>query len=437
MARRRTHTPLSVYLNSRLVGQLRKSAGGAVDFRYDEGWLSWETAFPISLSLPLREDRHSGTRVAAVFDNLLPDNPAVLRKVAERSHAKGTDTFSLLEAIGRDCVGALQFLPEDQVPGSAGGIDARPISHNEIATLLGNLTGSPLGIGVDEEFRISLAGAQEKTALLLWHGQWHIPHDTTATTHIIKPQIGKRPDGVDLSLSVENEHLCMRLMHALGLPAAKTEIAHFGDRKVLRVERFDRLWTRDGRLLRLPQEDCCQAMSVPPTRKYESDGGPGLSDLIGLFIGSDKPLHDQRLIMKAVIVFWLLAATDGHAKNFSLFLHPRSRFSLTPFYDVMSAQPLHDAKQLRRQNMRMAMALGKNRHYQVHTITARHFLQTGQICKLSEGIIKGIFSELLDQSEKAIADTVEAMPTGFPTSLTDSIIGGYRNRLRQLEQAAP
>jgi serine/threonine-protein kinase HipA len=435
MARRKTHAPLAVYLNSRLVGQLRKAASGAVDFQYDDSWLSWESTFPVSLSLPLREDRYIGAPVIAVFDNLLPDNPDIRRKLAERTHAEGADAFSLLSAIGRDCVGALQFLPEGIEPGPAGAIDARPVDSNEIATLLGELASSPLGIGSDEEFRISLAGAQEKTALLRWKDQWHIPHGTTATTHILKPEIGKRPDGIDLSLSVENEHLCMKLMRALGLPAADTAIAAFGDRKALVVERFDRLWTKDNRLLRLPQEDCCQALSVPPTRKYESDGGPGLPDLIGLLTSSDKPLEDQRLVMKAAIVFWLLAATDGHAKNFSLFLHPRSRFSLTPFYDVMSVQPLYDAKQLRQRQMKMAMAVGKNRHYLVHRIAPRHFLQTADACGMGESIVRKLFAELLDSSDQAIDETLAALPKGTSKTLTDSIIVGYRSRLRQLEVA--
>lgn len=433
MARRRRHAPLSVYLNSRPVGRLSKATSGAIDFQYDDSWLIWEHTFPISVSLPLREERFTGAPVIAVFDNLLPDNPDILRKVAERSHAEGADAFSLLSAIGRDCVGALQFLPEEMAPSPADRIDARPVTDDQIATLLGDLNSSPLGIGNDENFRISLAGAQEKTALLHWQGQWHIPHGTTATTHIFKPEIGKRADGIDLSLSVENEHLCMSLMNALGLPSASTTIASFGKKKVLVVERFDRLWTKDKRLLRLPQEDCCQALSIPPTRKYESDGGPGLPDLIGLFTGSDRPLEDQRLIMKATIVFWLLAATDGHAKNFSLFLHPRSRFSLTPFYDVMSVQPLYDAKQLKRQQMRMAMAVGKSRHYPVHRIAPRHFLQTAKACGMGESIVQEVFAELLDASEAAITETLAALPKSFPTGLIDSIIGGYCSRLRLLE----
>jgi serine/threonine-protein kinase HipA len=433
MARRRTRIPLNVYLNSRLVGRLTRQTSGAIDFQYDESWLSWEHSFPVSLSLPLREDRYIGDPVIAVFDNLRPDNIEIRRKLAERKHADGSDAFSLLGAVGRDCVGALQFLPEGQEPGEPGAIDARTISDAQIAKMLGDLASAPLGVGEDDEFRISLAGAQEKTALLRWKNKWHIPHATTATTHILKPEIGPREDGIDLSLSVENEHLCMKLVGALGLPVANTEIATFGKKKVLVVERFDRIWTKDKRLLRQPQEDCCQATGVPPTRKYENQGGPGITDLIGLFTSSDDPAHDQKLILKAQVVFWLLAATDGHAKNFSLFLHPRSRFSMTPLYDVMSLQPVFDAKQLTKRQMKMAMAVGKNRRYGVFDIVPRHFLQTAEACGVGESIVTEIFAELADSADAAIETVTSSLPDRFPAAITDSIVGGFRDRLRLLE----
>jgi serine/threonine-protein kinase HipA len=208
--------------------------------------------------------------------------------------------------------------------------------------MLGDLRRAPLGLDESGEFRISLAGAQEKTALLHWEDKWQVPHGATATTHILKPEIGKVSNGVDLSQSIENEHLCMRL-RAAGRP----QIQEFGNTRALVVERFDRLWTRDGRLLRLPQEDCCQALSVPPTRKYEPDGGPGMRQIFDLLKASDEPEGDQRTFFKAQIVFWLLGATDGHAKNFSIFLLPGGRFRLTPLYDVMSAQPNVDAGEIR------------------------------------------------------------------------------------------
>jgi len=221
MPRRRAHAPLRVLLNNRLVGQLAKDAGGAVSFRYDASWLDWKSAFPVSLSLPLREDAWRGAPVVAVFDNLLPDVDALRRRVAERVGADGVDAFSLLSVIGRDCVGALQFVPDDaDSPGAVGPIEGEPVDDVAIARLLGNLAQAPLGLSRDDPFRISVAGAQEKTALLRHDGRWLKPLGATPTTHILKPRMGRLSNGIDLTLSVENEFYCMKLAAAFGLPVA-------------------------------------------------------------------------------------------------------------------------------------------------------------------------------------------------------------------------
>lgn len=435
MARPRTRIPLNVHLNARLLGRLRRQASGAIDFQYDPDWLSWEHALPVSLSLPLREDRYAGELVIAVFDNLLPDNELVRRRVAERVHADGHDAYNLLAKLGRDCVGALQFLPEGAEPGPAGTVEGRAVGPDYIAHKIDHLTATPLGVDEDEEFRISLAGAQEKTAFLCWKKKWHIPHGTTATTHIMKPQIGMVPGGIDLSRSVENEYLCLKLTEALGLPAAKAEIAEFGGNRVLVVERFDRLWTKDKRLLRLPQEDFCQALSVPPTRKYEPDGGPGVQQILDLLKGSDEPEDDQKMFLKAQIVFWLLAATDGHAKNFSIFLRSGGRFNLTPLYDVMSAQPAVDAGQLQKNKMKLAVAIGDSRHYVIDMIAPRHFMQTAAKSGIPAAVVSGIFTELAETAEKAIDDTLASLPGEFPIDLAESIVGGMRSRLRLVDRS--
>ena len=152
MPRRTSHDRLRVFLNSRLVGLLRRETSGAISFQYDRSWLEWDTALPASLSLPLREQAYLGAPVLAVFENLLPDNDTLRRQIAARAHAEGTDAYSLLRAIGHDCVGALQFLPEDSEPTPAGVIDAVPVSDREIAAILHNLATAPLGITEDESF---------------------------------------------------------------------------------------------------------------------------------------------------------------------------------------------------------------------------------------------------------------------------------------------
>lgn len=431
MARQPAHLPLDVYLNSRLVGQFRRERTGAVDFRYDQTWLDWDNAIPISLSLPLREDRYLGDPVFAVFDNLLPDNTDIRRRVAERMGAEGYDAHSLLAAIGRDCVGALQFLPAGSEP-PAQTIEGRRVTDAEIAGIVANLARSPLGLGDDQDFRISIAGEQEKTGLLLLDGHWHVPHGTTPTTHILKPELGIVGDGIDMSRSVENEHFCLSLVRALGLPAANTAITDFEGRRVLVIERFDRLWTRDRRLLRVPQEDCCQALSVPSSRKYQSDGGPGSRAAAELLKGSDRPDEDRRMFFKALVAFWLIGATDGHAKNFSIRLAPGGRFRLTPLYDIMSAQPAADAHQIRRNRYKLAMSVGDNRHYVMGRIQPRHFEQDADAAGLPQGTMQALLAELAAAAPAAIEAARAAMPADTPPALIDSIVGGLNERLRLL-----
>ncbi len=431
MAKKRTRIPLNVLLNGRFVGQLRRKASGAIDFQYDQSWLEWEYTFPVSLSLPLREDRYVGDPVIAVFDNLLPDNDDIRASLAARKHADGTDAYSLLSAIGRDCVGALQFVPEGEEQGKVGEINAAPISEKDIADRLSNLATAPLGMGDDEDFRISIAGVQEKTAFLFWNDAWHVPHGSTATTHIFKPQIGIR-DRRDLTHSVENEHLCMQIMDELKMPVAKTEIIDFISTRALVVERFDRGWTKDGRLLRVPQEDCCQALSIPPSRKYEAQGGPGIATVLNFLKGSDQPDVDQSIFMKAQIVFWLLAATDGHAKNFSVYLYPGGGFKLTKLYDIMSTQHLFDIGQLRRNQMKHAMALGTNCHYRLHEIMPRHFIQSAAQAGMPAAAVQAMFDELKADLPDAIDAVCNELPNDFPADIRDSICDGARARLRRL-----
>jgi serine/threonine-protein kinase HipA len=432
MGRRKSYKPLNVFLNGRLVGQLLRESSGAISFTYAQEWLAWENTLPLSLSLPLREDRYVGAPVIAVFENLLPDSEPIRRRVAERVGAQGTDAFSLLSEIGRDCVGAMQFLGDDEEPPAAGILTGEPLSDEQIGAILKDLDVTPLGIRRENDFRISVAGAQDKTALLYHEGRWIAPSGTTPTTHILKPQIGKLAYGGDMSESVENEYLCLKLMEGFGLRAAQTEMKIFGVQKALVIERFDRLWTRDGRLIRLPQEDCCQALSVPPTLKYQSDGGPGIVDIMKLLGSSDDPTKDRLDFFKATILFWLLGATDGHAKNFSLGLLPGGRFRLSPLYDVLTTQPQLDLRQLDQKDFRLAMRVGKSRHYKVNEVQGRHFVETGVQAGLSREAIQNVFDEIHGQATGAIEKTYAGLPADFPEGLTASIATAIQTRLKRL-----
>jgi serine/threonine-protein kinase HipA len=432
MGRKRSYTPLNVFLNSRLVGQLVREPSGGVSFAYARDWLEWEHRMPVSLSLPLQENRYSGAPVMAVFDNLLPDSDVIRRRVAERVGAEGVDAFSLLSQIGRDCIGALQFLPDGHEPQPMSELTGEPVDEAQIGAILSDLDLAPLGIRRENDFRISVAGAQEKTALLRKGGQWIEPTGTTPTTHIIKPQIGRLPNGMDLSDSVENEYLCLKLMEAFGLRAANVEMAQFGDKKALVVERFDRRWTSEGRLIRLPQEDCCQALSIVPTQKYQNEGGPGIPDIMDLLLGSDDPNKDRYDFFKANVLFWLLGATDGHGKNFSVSLLPGGRFRMTPLYDVLTVQPTVDARQIERKYFKLAMNFGKSNHYKVANIVGRHIVETGVQSGLSRAVVQGLFEELQETSHAIVEATFNQLPEGFPEALLSSIDGALTARLHLL-----
>jgi serine/threonine-protein kinase HipA len=428
----RTPRHLNVFLNNRLVGSLARAPSGAIDFRYDPAWLSWQDNLPISLSLPLREERYIGAPVSNLFDNLLPDNTVLRRQLAERVGAAGIDAYSLLAALGRDCVGALQFLPEGADPPTAGEITGHPVGEEEIARILGNLARNPLGLAPEDDFRLSIAGAQEKTAFLRWRNQWLRPTGATPTTHIFKPQIGQLPNGLDLSNSVENEYLSLSLTSAFGVPTAGVDMATFGEKRVLIVERFDRLWTRDRRLIRVPQEDCCQALSVPWTRKYESEGGPGIAAILKLLQGSDTPAEDQRQFLKANIVFWLLGATDGHAKNFSIFLSPGGGYRLAPLYDVISAEPSAASRQIRDNQMKLAMAAGDSRHYIIKRVAPRHFIETAVQGGMGREAAIEVTDELYSNAPSALQSVIANLPASFPPNLAETVANAVRSRLKSL-----
>jgi serine/threonine-protein kinase HipA len=436
MARKRKSMRLSVALNGRLVGTLDRASNGAISFAYTPDWLGDERrAIPVSLSLPLREDRYTGAEVSAYFDNLLPDNDQIRRKVAEKVGAEGTDAFNLLARIGRDCVGALQFLPDGADIPPPGPPQSVSLDEAEIAEIISNLASAPLGIQPDgeREFRISIAGAQEKTAFL-WNDGWCLPQGSTPTTHIFKPQLGELPNGLDMSHSVENEHFCLTFCRELGLEVPESQILDFEDVRVLSIKRFDRTETADGRLLRLPQEDFCQALSVPATMKYNNEGGPGIPECLSLLTGSDEPERDRLDFLKAQIAFWLIAATDGHAKNFSVFLFPGGRFKMTPIYDVISAQPNFAEGRLRRNRIKLAMAVGDSRHYVVNEILPRHFAQSAKAAGIGLQQLQELLHDLEGGASGALERAAASMPDGATDGISHSIRQTLARKLREVGQ---
>ena len=437
---------LGLWANGVHVGRWTIPARGDMELQYDEAWVHDARGRSLSLSLPfnLHGQAIKGRAVANFFDNLLPDSEAIRRRVAERFATGSVDPFDLLQAVGRDCVGALQILPDHHEPHGFDRIEGVLLSEEDIERhLIGTVT--PHGFAghqdPDDDFRISLAGAQEKTAFLRWNGQWHSPRGATPTTHIFKLPLGLVGNKkADMTTSVDNEWLCLRLLKAYGLPTADAEIATFGQQRVLVVERFDRRPSSDGSwLLRLMQEDFCQVAGISPLHKYESDGGPGLRDLFATLAGSERPQDDSRTLMASQILFWLLRAPDGHAKNFSIELLARGRYRLTPMYDVMSSYPVlgDGPAQWSPFSVKLAMALlGKNRHYKMHNILRRHFNSTARIVNYGADA-EPLIEEILGRTPAAIAQVAAELPAGFSAHVADTILGGLEKSAAALAAMSP
>lgn len=294
----------------------------------------------------------------------------------------------------------------------------------------------------DDDFRISLAGAQEKDAFLRWEGKWLKPRGATPTTHIFKLPIGMVGGRkADFSTSVDNEWLCLRLFKEYGLPTANAEIATFGSQRVLVVERFDRTLSANGKqLFRLVQEDFCQATGTSPLVKYENEGGPGLQQMFTLLQQSQQAATDMRTLMATQLLFWMLRAPDGHAKNFSIqLLAGEGRFRLTPIYDVMSAYPVIGAgpNQWADHDIKMAMALlGKSRHYLARGIMRRHFNSTAR--KVGYGNdAEPLLQEFIARTPGVVEKIRTDLPAGLSEQVADKILGGLLNAAEALERMGP
>ena len=442
MGRKSHSRSLSIWANGIRVGTWTIPARGETRLQYDPDWVRSDVGRPLSLSLPFNLENRPlrGPAISNYFDNLLPDCEPIRKRVADRFKTGSTDPFDLLKAIGRDCVGAVQLLGEDEMPEGVDRVEGKPLAEADIERHLVEVV-APGRFGApknpDDDLRISLAGAQEKTALLWWDTKWQVPHGATPTTHIFKLPLGLVGGRkADFTTSVDNEWLCLRILKAYGLDVADAAIATFGEQRVLVVERFDRRISPDGRwLMRLPQEDFCQAAGVSPHLKYESDGGPGLSALFTTLRQSVTSEQDMRTLLATQILFWLLRAPDGHAKNFSLHILPGGRFRLTRLYDVMSAYPVlgDGPNQWSLHELKLAMAvLGKNRHYAMSQIQRRHFNNTARKLGYADSA-EPIIMDILARTPAVVAEVSASLPESFSQRVADSILGGLEEAARKLQ----
>jgi len=365
----------------------------------------------LSLTLPLTNERFGSGVVRPFLDGLLPEGDS-RRALAEKLGLRADESFGLISALGRDCAGAVVIQPDDEpAPPSPTVLSAEPLTDEALGDLVANLRAAPLG--VDQRVRISLAGVQEKLLLTrMPDGRWGRPVDGTPSTHILKPEIAAFPH------TVENEAFCMRVAKHLGLPVAAVETTVVGSRKLIVVERYDRLILPDGNVTRLHQEDFCQATGVQPDRKYEEDGGPSLRRIAGI-LQSAASSDAVETLLRMVTLNVLIGNGDAHAKNFSLLHEPSGALHLAPAYDLMSTLFYGDD--------RLAMYIDDVRR--TDRVTTDRLMKEATAWGLSRTQAPDIVGQLLDAIPEAVERADEETP-GVPPEIKQ-IIASQVDRLRQ------
>lgn len=405
-----------VLLDDGVAGTVTRLPGGRLRFDYEDQYRARVASTPLSVSMPTDVRAYSDAHISPWLWGLLPDNDAVLRRWARDFHASASP-FSLLSTpIGHDCAGAVRFATPDAVedvletPGSVAWLTER-----EVAQRLEDLREDATAwLGRDFTGQFSLAGAQAKTALLYVDGRWGVPSGAAATSHILKPAVAGFDDH-DL-----NEHLCLDAARRAGLVSARTRIARFAGESAIVVERYDRRLL-DGRLVRIHQEDVCQALGMHPARKYQNERGPGPREVTRLLRSVMPPAAADDAVLRfldALAWNWLIAGTDAHAKNYSLLLAGR-QVRLAPLYDVASALPygLHERR------LRLAMKIGGD--YRVDPFQnnwPKAASELGLDPELAVGRVSDLARRAPDAfSESAGAPEVVEIGSSLPARLVDLV----------------
>jgi serine/threonine-protein kinase HipA len=358
-------TELIAIIEGREMGRVARDKTGKLSFTYNEAWRNAPDAFPLSISMPLALSEHGNAKIDPFLWGLLPDNANVLDHWGRRFHVSARNAFGLIANVGEDCAGAVQFVQPERLDAILGQTppEIEWLDDASVAERLRTLRADHSAWRIPRDAgQFSLAGAQPKTALLFENGRWGVPSGRVPTTHIFKPPTG------DLDGHVENEHFSLELARALGLPVVDSRIMRFQDEIAIVVERYDRVRTETG-LRRVHQEDICQAFAIPPTRKYQSEGGPGIRDIVELLTAnSTSHAEDVATFLDSVAYNWLIVGTDAHAKNYALLIGAEGRIRLAPLYDMASVLPYPD---IDIEKVKLSMKLGGE--YRLRNITLHHW----------------------------------------------------------------
>lgn len=388
---------LSILLNEKHQANLILDSRGLMTIEYLD--LAHQA---ISLSLPVQSQPYPNKEVVPFVLGLLPDNDWILKNWAKQ-YGTSTHPFHILSNVGRDCAGAVQFLPHNSMiqneTDSIEILDDDQIEA-ELAAMRRAFNGSTDGTGGV----FSLAGAQPKITVF--------QHGTTIgrtvgrwpSTHIYKPT--STLDG-----QAENEYFCLLLAKHLGIPTAQTDIVHFGRETALISQRYDRICIDEKNPLerkswvRIHQEDICQALGVPPSKKYQNQGGPTPLQ-IGKLLDrvSSNADEDKNRFADALFLNWLIAGTDGHAKNFAIIHMPEGGYRLAPLYDIVSARPY---QHIFKPNVSLSMKVGDT--YKRNEMKAEEWKKFWKMLGLEEEKMLDRSCEMLEMLPDAVETTKQVL----------------------------
>jgi serine/threonine-protein kinase HipA len=369
------HTGLDVYFRDRLAGHLWLDEKRRFVFRYDADWLKSKEAFPLSVRLPLQAEIYADDLSRPFFSNLLPE-AELKRVIARRLQISVNNDYDMLSSIGGECAGAVSVIPAGYKPAVKPGY--RLLSDEALHQTVTDLPRRPFFAGV-EGMRLSLAGAQNKLPVYMEGEDIFIASGNAPSTHILKPPIK------DMEETVENEAFCMTLAQKMGLSTPKVSIRSGLD-KLYIIERYDRRRDKDGSILRLHQEDFCQALGFLPDQKYESEGGPSLWNCFTLLAeNSVSPAADRLSLLQWTIFNFLVGNADAHAKNLAILFTNRGP-RLAPFYDLICTQVYPDLTD------KLAMRIGgENRPSWIHP---KHWEKFGESVGIKSGFVLNALKEM-------------------------------------------
>lgn len=396
------------------VGLLNSDENGAIQFSYAPAWFQSAANFPLSLSLPLREDPFGDSISRAFFSNLLQENDQLERVIAREGLDRG-DIVGLLAHVGADCSGSVSVLPDDHPPikrpGSLGQ-DYDVLSEEDFADLVMRLAqGRPLPAEMRDPSPV--AGFRRKISLAALPGdRFGLPKvgSGAPTTHILKiPDPNHRHEA-------RHEEFVTALAQQAGFNVGACVAGEVEGQEVLLITRYDR-WVEEDRVYRVHQEDFAQALGLPADLKYERRGREGrrfdTEAIARVLDATDRPALAREQFLRLTLFNLLVGNNDNHAKNHALLHVPGQAPVLAPFYDLVPVQMVAGFRE------DLAFRIGNAQL--PHEITAADL----EIFSVALGIPAAGARRILVSTARELLETIEGLSANFSQEMRplDNLIG--------------